>query len=165
MKKNEAELTRKYIKEIRSTDVWSVFKIMADFVKGFEELGDLGPTVTIFGSARSDEDSFDYYSTVKLSSMLAEKGFNIVTGGGGGIMEAANKGAFKHKKIQSIGLNIELPFEQKLNPYTTKDLTFDYFFSRKVMLVKYSMAYVIFPVDMERSMNSLKRLRLYKQER
>ena len=138
-------LTKKYIKDIKSADMWSVFKIIADFVKGFDELGDLGPTVTIFGSARTSSDDFYYKETVKLSSMLATKGFNIMSGGGPGIMEAANRGAKEHEDVESIGLNIDLPFEQIANPYTTKELSFDYFFSRKVMLVKYSMAYVIFP--------------------
>jgi len=139
------ELTKKYIKDIKSGDVWSVFRIIADFVKGFDELGQLGPTVTIFGSARTSKNDLYYKETLKLSKMLAQKGFNIMSGGGPGIMEAANKGAKKVKGIESIGLNIDLPFEQIANPYTTKELTFDYFFSRKVMLVKYSMAYVIFP--------------------
>ena len=140
----ENELTKKYIKDIKSADVWSVFKIIADFVKGFDELGDLGPTVTIFGSARTDKDNKYYKQAVELSSKLGAKGFNVMTGGGPGIMEAANRGAHD-QKVESIGLNIDLPFEQELNPYTTKELQFDYFFSRKVMLVKYSMAYVIFP--------------------
>ena len=138
-------LTKKYIKDIKSADVWSVFKIIADFVKGFDELGDLGPTVTIFGSARTPSDDFYYKETVKISSMLAKKGFNVMSGGGPGIMEAANRGAKEHENVESIGLNIDLPFEQIANPYTTKELSFDYFFSRKVMLVKYSMAYVILP--------------------
>jgi len=144
MKNKENELTKKYIKDIKSADVWSVFKIIADFVKGFDELGDLGPTVTIFGSARTEKDSKYYLQAKKLASLLSVKGYNIMTGGGPGIMEAANKGAYNHN-VESIGLNIDLPFEQVLNPYTSKELTFDYFFSRKVMLVKYSMAYVIFP--------------------
>lgn len=144
MKKDD--LSRKYIKDIKSADVWSVFKILADFVKGFDELGDLGPSVTIFGSARTDENDKYYKEATKLAYMLAERGFNIMTGGGPGIMEAANRGAHNCKNnVESIGLNIDLPFEQILNPYTTIDLNFDYFFSRKVMLVKYSMAYVIFP--------------------
>ncbi|MBL4730128.1 MAG: TIGR00730 family Rossman fold protein [Sulfurimonas sp.] len=142
---DRSELTKKYIKDIKSADVWSVFKILADFVKGFDELGELGPSVTIFGSARTDENDFYYKETEKLSSILAKRGFNIITGGGPGIMEAANKGASQYKEVESIGLNIDLPFEQSRNPYTTKELSFDYFFSRKVMLVKYSMAYVILP--------------------
>ena len=138
-------LEKRYIKDIKSADVWSVFRIMADFVKGFDELGELGPTVTIFGSARTDENDKYYKETVNLSAMLATKGFNIMSGGGPGIMEAANRGAKEQGNVESIGLNIDLPFEQVANPYTTKELSFDYFFSRKVMLVKYSMAYVIFP--------------------
>jgi len=145
MKNRENELTKKYVKDIKSADVWSVFKIIADFVKGFDELGDLGPTVTIFGSARTKEDNKYYEDAKNLASQLAANGYNVMTGGGPGIMEAANSGAYEHKDVESIGLNIDLPFEQELNPYTTKELTFDYFFSRKVMLVKYSMAYVIFP--------------------
>ncbi len=144
MKAKKNELTKKYIKDIKSADVWSVFKIIADFVKGFDELGELGPAVTIFGSARTDKDNFYYKEAEKLSSMLASRGYNIMTGGGPGIMEAANKGAKKYE-VESIGLNIDLTKEQFSNPYTTTELNFDYFFSRKVMLVKYSIAYVIFP--------------------
>lgn len=140
------EIEKRYIKDIKSADVWSVFRIMADFVKGFDELGNLGPTVTIFGSARTPTDDFYYKEAVKLGKLLADKGFNIMSGGGPGIMEAANRGAKESKKeVESIGLNIDLPFEQIANSYTTKELSFDYFFSRKVMLVKYSMAYVIMP--------------------
>jgi len=139
------EIEKRYIKDIKSADVWSVFRIMADFVKGFDELGGLGPTVTIFGSARTHEDDFYYKEAVKLASLLAERGFNIMSGGGPGIMEAANRGAKEHGGVESIGLNVDLPFEQIANPYTTKELSFDYFFSRKVMLVKYSMAYIIMP--------------------
>lgn len=145
MKNRDNEFIKKYIKDIKSADVWSVFRIMADFVKGFDELGELGPTVTIFGSARTKKDDFYYNEALKLSELLAKRGFNIMSGGGPGIMEAANKGAAKVEGVESIGLNVDLPFEQVANPYTSKELTFDYFFSRKVMLVKYSMAYVIFP--------------------
>jgi len=140
-----SEQAKRYIKDIKSADVWSVFRIIADFVKGFDDLGELGPAVTIFGSARTKEDDPYYQKAQTLASMLAKRGFNIMTGGGPGIMEAANKGAIKYNNIESIGLNIDLPKEQIANPYTTKELSFDYFFSRKVMLVKYSMAYVIFP--------------------
>ena len=145
MKKIENELTKKYIKDIKSADVWSVFRIIADFVKGFDELGNLGPTVTVFGSARTDENDFYYKESEKLGNMLAHKGYNVMTGGGPGIMEAANRGAYKNGNVESIGLNIDLEHEQITNHYTTKNLSFDYFFSRKVMLVKYSVAYVIFP--------------------
>ena len=145
MKNRENELTKKYIKDIKSADVWSVFRIIADFVKGFDELGNLGPTVTVFGSARTGESDFYYKESEKLANMLAAKGYNVMTGGGPGIMEAANKGAYENSDVESIGLNIDLEHEQVTNRFTTKDLSFDYFFSRKVMLVKYSVAYVIFP--------------------
>ena len=138
-------LAKKYLKEIKSADTWSVFKIISDFVKGFDDLSDLGPSVTIFGSARVDEKNLYYKKARTLANLLAKKGFSIVTGGGPGIMEAANRGAYEAGGVESVGLNIDLPFEQKINPYTTKSLQFDYFFSRKVMLVKYSLAYVIFP--------------------
>lgn len=144
VKKKEYPSSR-YVKDIKSADVWSVFKIIADFVQGFDELGDLGPSVTIFGSARVDENHPYYSEAMKLSNMLGERGFNIITGGGPGVMEAANRGAYAHEDVESIGLNIELASEQQPNPYITKGRSFDYFFSRKVMLVKYSMAYVIFP--------------------
>lgn len=144
MKKNK-NISEKYVKDIKSADTWSVFRIIADFVKGFDELGELGPTVTVFGSARTPETDFYYHKTKELTKMLAERGFNIMSGGGPGIMEAANRGAHENGEVESIGLNIDLPMEQVPNPYTTVDLNFDYFFSRKVMLVKYSMAYVIFP--------------------
>jgi uncharacterized protein (TIGR00730 family) len=143
-KKKEYPSSR-YVKDIKSADVWSVFKIIADFVQGFDELGDLGPSVTIFGSARVDENHPYYQQATQLASMLGERGYNIITGGGPGVMEAANRGAFEHEDVESIGLNIELSSEQEPNPYITKGRSFDYFFSRKVMLVKYSMAYVIFP--------------------
>lgn len=139
------ELAKRYVKDIKSADVWSVFRIIADFVKGFDDLGELGPSVTIFGSARVKEDAFYYNEAQKLALMLANRGFNIITGGGPGIMEAANRGAKECSDVESIGLNVDLPFEQIANKYTTKELSFDYFFSRKVMLVKYSIAYVIFP--------------------
>jgi len=130
------ELAKKYAKDIKTADVWSVFKIIADFVKGFDELGELGPTVTVFGSARTKEDDFYYEDARRVASKICKEGFAILTGGGPGIMEAANKGAKDNKNIESIGLNIDLPMEQIPNPYTTKELRFDYFFSRKVMLVK-----------------------------
>jgi len=144
MKNIDSELAKRYTKDIKSADSWSVFRILADFIKGFDELGNLGPTVAIFGSARTKEDSYYYKQAQKLSTKLAKKGFNIISGGGPGIMEAANRGAIDND-VESIGLNITLPHEQVANPYTTKELTFDYFFSRKVMLIKYSISYVLFP--------------------
>lgn len=145
MQDRRNELAKRYVKDIKSADVWSVFRIIADFVKGFDDLGELGPSVTVFGSARTKDDEFHYIQAKKLSLMLAKKGFNVITGGGPGIMEAANRGAKECPDVESIGLNVDLPFEQLANKYTTKNLSFDYFFSRKVMLVKYSIAYVIFP--------------------
>lgn len=145
MQDRRNELAKRYIQDIKSADVWSVFRIIADFVKGFDDLGDLGPSVTIFGSARTKDNDFHYKEAQKLSRMLGDIGFNIITGGGPGIMEAANRGAKESGQVESIGLNVDLPFEQISNGYTTKELNFDYFFSRKVMLVKYSIAYVIFP--------------------
>lgn len=145
-KEFQEAVKQRYLRDIKSADVWSVFKIIADFVGGFDTLGDLGPSITFFGSARTNEDDLYYQKAESLAEKLAQRGFNIITGGGPGIMEAANKGAYRCKDaIESIGLNIDLPMEQDINAYTTKSQTFDYFFSRKVMLVKYSMAYVIFP--------------------
>ena len=141
----QKKITERYAKDIKSADTWSVFKIIADFVHGFDELGELGPSITVFGSARTDKDNEYYRKAVILGDKLGAAGFNVITGGGPGIMEAANKGAYQNPDIESIGLNIDLPMEQTANPYTTKERTFDYFFSRKVMLVKYSIAYVIFP--------------------
>lgn len=139
--------TKKHLnsKDIRFDDVWSVFKILANFVKGFDELSNLGACVTFFGSARFDETHRYYKEAHALSFKVAEEGYNIITGGGPGIMEASNKGAYESDKGQSIGLNIELPHEQKANPYTDIAIGFDYFFARKVMLLKYSLAVVIFP--------------------
>ncbi|MEA3372206.1 MAG: TIGR00730 family Rossman fold protein [Campylobacterota bacterium] len=144
-KSNQKKLASKYVKDIKSADVWSVFKIITDFVQGFDELGDLGPAVTVFGSARTDPEHHYYQQAVELGDMLGQRGFNVITGGGPGIMEAANKGAFKNPDVESVGLNVDLPMEQVPNKYTTKEQDFDYFFSRKVMLIKYSTAYVIFP--------------------
>lgn len=135
----------KHIKDTERSNEWSVLRIMSDFVKGFDELHDLGPSVTFFGSARFKKTNPYYKDAERLAYLLGEKGYSIVTGGSKGIMEAANKGGFESKNCQSIGLNINLPHEQAGNKYTTKHLTFDYFFVRKVMLIKYSLAYVIFP--------------------
>ncbi len=145
--KKEKKISKRYVQDIKSADVWSVFKILADFVKGFDELGDLGPAVTVFGSARTSPDNKWYKKAVELSDKLGAHGYHVISGGGPGIMEAANKGAYKHRDagVESIGLNIELPQEQHANPYVTKEENFQYFFSRKVMLVKYSTAYVVFP--------------------
>ena len=138
-------MDKKHIKDMEHSNEWSVLRIMSDFVKGFDELQDLGPSVTFFGSARFHANHHYYKDAYTLAKRLGSKGYSIVTGGSKGIMEAANKGAFESKKCKSIGLNISLPHEQAGNNYTTKHLTFDYFFVRKVMLIKYSLAYVIFP--------------------
>jgi hypothetical protein len=137
--------TKNHIKDVKADNPWSVFKIMSNFVEGFDALKDIGPCVTFFGSARLKPGSRYYEEARRLAFMFAQSGFNIVTGGSNGIMEAANKGAFESKKTESIGLNIHLPHEQKTNPYTTMSVEFDYFFVRKVMLVKYSYAYIVFP--------------------
>jgi len=134
-----------HIKDTERSGESSVLRIMSDFAKGFDELKDLGPSVTFFGSARFDENNPYYQEARDLAHILGKKGYSIVTGGSKGIMESANKGAYESKNCQSIGLNINLPHEQSGNQYTTKHLTFDYFFVRKVMLIKYSLAYIIFP--------------------
>ena len=128
----------------RETDTWRVLRIMGEFVEGFEELAGLGPAVTIFGSARVGRDDGAYATAVDVGRLLGEAGFTIITGGGPGIMEAGNRGA-REAGAASVGLNIELPFEQHVNPYVDVEVDFRYFFVRKTMLVKYSQAFVIFP--------------------
>ena len=125
-------------------ETWRVFQIMAEFVEGFEELSNIKPSVTIFGSARFKPEYPYYQLAEQIAFELSNAGFSIVTGGGPGIMEAANKGGFDGSS-QSIGLNVSLPHEQKLNPYQDISLNFRHFFVRKVMLVKYASAYVILP--------------------
>lgn len=132
------------IDEMGLTESWRLFRILGEFVEGVEELHDLGPAVSIFGSARIKPTDPYYQKTVEIASLLAENGFTIITGGGGGIMEAANKGAAE-KNGRSVGLNITLPMEQKPNDYSNKKVEFKYFFVRKVMFVKYAMAYVVMP--------------------
>lgn len=123
---------------------WRVFRIMAEFVQGFELLRNHGLAATFWGSARTNPDDEYYKAAEALAAKLAKKGYSIISGGGPGIMEASNVGAFKVGG-KSVGLNIQLPFEQKLNPYTTDSLDFDFFFSRKVMLTFASEVYVYFP--------------------
>jgi uncharacterized protein (TIGR00730 family) len=125
-------------------DSWRLFKIIAEFVDGFEALSEVYPAVSIFGSARSKPGEEVYEKTVTIARKLAEQGFNIITGGGPGIMEAGNKGA-KEGGAKSIGLNILLPFEQQSNQYADIKMNFQYFFVRKVMFVKYAQAYVGMP--------------------
>jgi|HigsolmetaAR202D_1030399.scaffolds.fasta_scaffold00031_58 TIGR00730 family protein len=126
------------------TDPWRVLRIMGEFVDGFETLADVGDAITIFGSARVEEDDPSYQQAVELARQLGEAGFAIITGGGPGIMEACNKGA-KLAGAPSIGCSIELPFEQGVNRYVDIALNFRYFFVRKTMFVKYSQGFVIFP--------------------
>ncbi|MDD3722367.1 MAG: TIGR00730 family Rossman fold protein [Lutibacter sp.] len=132
--------------EIKSNDSWAIFKIMAEFVQGYERLSKIGPCVTIFGSARAKPDQKYYKLAENIAYNLTTHGYGVVTGGGPGIMEAGNKGAHRGKGV-SVGLNIELPFEQHDNPYidSDKNLHFDYFFVRKVMFVKYSQGFVVMP--------------------
>jgi uncharacterized protein (TIGR00730 family) len=121
-------------------DMWRIFKVISDFTDAFDMLEDIPPAITIFGSARVKEDNPYYKKAVKISKKLSEKGYAIITGGGPGIMEAGNKGA-----NISIGLNIKLPHEQKINPYVKLKIEFDYFFTRKVTFLKYSVGVVIMP--------------------
>ena len=135
------------IDDLKGKETWRLFKIIAEFVEGFEELGDIGLAVSIFGSARFSPDHKFYKDSVEIAKLLAENGYAIITGGGPGVMEGANKGAVisDNKDAESIGLNIQLPMEQKPNEFQTKELNFKYFFARKVMFVKYAMGYVIMP--------------------
>jgi len=127
-----------------TTDSWRVFRIMGEFVEGFDTLARLGPAVTVFGSARVLPDSPQYHAAEETSALLARAGFAVITGGGPGIMEAANKGA-SEAGGESVGCNIELPFEQGMNAYVQIAINFRYFFVRKTMFVKYAEAFVIFP--------------------
>ena len=126
-------------------DSWSLFKIMADFVKGYDELDDVGAAVTVFGSARLHEGTPYYQKAQEIGKKLADSGYSVITGGSFGIMEATNRGAKESSHAESIGLNIDLPHEEKGNQYLDRELKFDYFFVRKVMLVRYSLAYIIMP--------------------
>jgi uncharacterized protein (TIGR00730 family) len=131
-------------KDKYSEEAWRIFRIMAEFVDGFETLEKIEKAITIWGSARVKEDDIWYKKAVKTAKLLAQKGYTIITGGGPGIMEAANKGA-SEIGAESIGLNIELPEEQKPNPYIKTLISFRYFFTRKVMFVKYTKGFIIFP--------------------
>ncbi len=132
--------------EIKTNDSWAIFKIMSEFVEGYERLSQIGPCVSIFGSARTKEDHPYYKLAEEIAFQLTQKGYGVITGGGPGIMEAGNKGASRGKGI-SVGLNIELPFEQFNNIYIDHDkiLNFDYFFVRKVMFVKYAQGFIVLP--------------------
>lgn len=132
--------------EIKTNDSWAIFKIMGEFVNGFEKMSKIGPCVSIFGSARTKPDHEYYKLAEKIAKGIVEAGYGVITGGGPGIMEAGNKGAHLGGGT-SVGLNIDLPFEQHDNPYIDHDksLDFDYFFVRKVMFVKYSQGFVVMP--------------------
>lgn len=139
-------LKQKSWAEIKTNDSWAIFKIMAEFVNGYESMGRIGPCVSIFGSARTKPEDPFYLLAEKIAFQISKAGYGVITGGGPGIMEAGNKGAHQGGGV-SVGLNIELPFEQHFNPFIDKDknLNFDYFFVRKVMFVKYSQGFVIMP--------------------
>ncbi|MCI4454265.1 MAG: TIGR00730 family Rossman fold protein [Thermodesulfobacterium sp.] len=143
--KNRLLEEKQYVLEgLQAKESWRLFRILAEFVEGFEVLPRVYPGVTIFGSARTKPDDPDYQKAEKLAELLVRAGFSVITGGGPGIMEAANKGA-SNAGGYSVGLNIRLPMEQEPNPYANIKLEFRYFFVRKVMLAKYSVAFVFFP--------------------
>ena len=144
--KIQEKLKQKTWNEIRTNDSWGIFKIMSEFVNGYESMARIGPCVSIFGSARIKPDNKYYLLAEKIAYKISKAGYGVITGGGPGIMEAGNKGAHNGDGT-SVGLNIELPFEQHHNPYIDKDknLNFDYFFVRKVMFVKYSQGFVVMP--------------------
>lgn len=145
-KRIQRSLESKSWDEIKIKDSWQIFKIMAEFVEGFETLARIGPCVSIFGSARTDSNDPNYKLAQDIAYKLAIHGFGIITGGGPGIMEAGNKGA-RLANGKSVGLNIDLPFEQHSNPYIDMDklINFDYFFVRKLMFTKYAQGYVVLP--------------------
>ena len=132
--------------QIKANDSWAIFKIMAELVEGFEKMAKIGPCVSIFGSARTKPDNKYFKMAEDIAAKLGQKGYGIITGGGPGIMEAGNKGA-SSVDAKSVGLNIDLPFEQFDNPYIDSDklINFDYFFVRKVMFVKYAQGFVVLP--------------------
>jgi len=137
--------SRQYlIDDLSVTESWRLFRIMAEIVDGFEELGDIKPAVSIFGSARVSPEDQLYHDTARLADLLCRAGYSVITGGGPGLMEAANKGAAEAGG-ESIGLHIHLPLEQKPNPYLTIRSDYRYFFVRKLMFVKYAMAYIAMP--------------------
>lgn len=147
----EEERIRKAFKEkdwseIKSANSWVIFKVMSEFVEGFEKLAKIGPCVSIFGSARTPQDNKYYKIAEEIAAKLVRHGYGVITGGGPGIMEAGNKGAHSEKG-KSVGLNIQLPFEQFNNMYIDQDklITFDYFFVRKVMFVKYAQGFIVLP--------------------
>ena len=145
----EREFKQKTWNEIKTKDSWQLFKIISEFVNGFEKMAKIGPCVSIFGSARMTKENIYYQLATEIAKELSNNGYGVITGGGPGIMEAANKGA-KQAGGTSVGLNIDLPFEASSNEFidSDKDINFDYFFIRKVMFVKYSQAFVVMPGGM-----------------
>ena len=145
-KKVEEKFNQRSWNEIKSNDSWSIFKIMAEFVEGYDKLQQIGPCVSIFGSARTKPGTPYYKAAREIARQLVDNGYGVITGGGPGIMEAGNRGAADGNGT-SVGLNIELPFEQKGNPWIDHDksINFDYFFVRKVMFVKYSQGFIVMP--------------------
>lgn len=145
-RKIREKLQQKTWNEIKTNDSWAIFKIMSEFVDGYEKLSKIGPCVSIFGSARTLPNEKYYQLAEEIAFKLTQNGYGVITGGGPGIMEAGNKGAYRGKGV-SVGLNIDLPFEQHDNPWINKDksLNFDYFFVRKVMFVKYSQGFIVMP--------------------
>ncbi|GAB2493887.1 MAG: TIGR00730 family Rossman fold protein [Cytophagales bacterium] len=149
-KKSEERIRRAFEErnwsEIKSENSWAIFKVMSEFVEGFEKLAKIGPCVSIFGSARTPRDHEYYQVAEEIAAKLVRHGYGVITGGGPGIMEAGNKGAYSEGG-KSVGLNIQLPFEQFNNIYIDRDklLTFDYFFVRKVMFIKYAQGFVVLP--------------------
>jgi len=148
---NQEEMIRKAFKnrswnEIKTEDSWRIFKIMSEFVEGYETLARIGPSVAVFGSARTKPDNPYYVIAEEIGYKLTELGYGVITGGGPGIMEAANKGA-QRGKGKSAGMNIDLPFEQSANPYIDNDklINFDHFFVRKTMFMKYSQGFIVLP--------------------
>ena len=131
---------------IKTSDSWQIFKIMSEFVEGFETMSKIGPCVSVFGSARTKSDNKFYKQAEEIGYLLTQSGYGVISGGGPGIMEAANKGAARGGG-KSVGLNIELPFEQSANPFIDNDklINFDYFFVRKVMFVKYAQGFIVLP--------------------
>lgn len=144
--KAKAKLAEKTWSEIKSNDSWAIFKIMAEFVEAFDKLAKIGPCVSVFGSARTNPSNEYYKVAQEVALRLTTEGYGVISGGGPGIMEAANKGAHEGGG-KSVGLNIDLPFEQQSNPYIDKDklINFDYFFVRKVMFMKYAQGFIVLP--------------------
>jgi uncharacterized protein (TIGR00730 family) len=132
------------MEDLKHSETWRVFRIQSELVEGFETLNELGPAVAVFGSSRLSEGSYYYEKAVELGKRLSDAGFSVITGGGPGIMEGVNKGA-NQGRGKSVGLNIELPTEQTPNKYQSLSLSFRYFFIRKLMFVKYSIGFIIFP--------------------